>query len=54
MNSGVLLDKYIFLVRIDFRVTFQIKKKKKKKKMATIHIQKQKRIKEQRARIKLI
>ena len=53
MNSGVLLDKYIFLVRIDFRVTFQIKKKKKKK-MATIHIQKQKRIKEQRARIKLI
>ena len=31
MNSGVLLDKYIFLVRIDFRVTFQIKKKKKKK-----------------------
>ena len=31
MNSGVLLDKYMFLVRIDFRVTFQIKKKKKKK-----------------------
>jgi hypothetical protein len=31
MNSGVLLDKYIFLVRIDFRVTFQIQKKTKQK-----------------------